>query len=78
MAYETDMRMFVQQGAFTVHDWDFSMEGADEAGSFLEQLIIPQSCISSLAEELDVCGIRAGDIFPDLEHLAAEPVQRLM
>jgi hypothetical protein len=38
----------------------------------LSQLVIPAANVKAMAFEIDVCGFRKGDIFPDLQNLASE------
>lgn len=72
MAAETDMRMFVQQGCFTIHSYNGPINKRDGHENYLSALLIPAQRVRQLAFEIDVCGFRKGDIFPDLEHLAQE------
>lgn len=72
MAAETDLRMFVQQGCFTIHSFMDAMEQHKGHHKFLTRLLIPASRTRDMAFEIDVCGFRKGDIFPDLQHLADE------
>jgi hypothetical protein len=75
MASETDMRMFVQQGCFTIHSPNSPalnmLTGADE---FMQKLVVPRSRVLAMAREVRLAGISEGDIFPDLEHLSRELV----
>jgi len=73
MASETDLRMFVQQGCFTIHSRSVvSIDSHPQAHNFLAKIEIPSDFVYDYAQQIDACGIRQGDIFPDLEHLAAE------
>ncbi|HZN71237.1 MAG TPA: FRG domain-containing protein [Micromonosporaceae bacterium] len=72
MASETDLRMFVQQGCFTVHSDPTPLNQLPGHGRFLEVLVIPSERVATLAREIYASGFRQGDIFPDLGHLAAE------
>ena len=72
MATETDLRMFVQQGCFTIHSSTSPLNKHERHSEFLRRLVIPAGAASDIARELEVCGFRQGDIFPDLGHLAAE------
>lgn len=72
MASEQDLRMFVQQGCFTVHSDKIPLNLRDGCGAYLIKLIIPSDCIRSFARQIEICGFRRGDIYPDLDHLAAE------
>jgi len=69
---ETDLRMVMQQGAFTIHTSDRPMTDIDGAEEFLRQFIIPADAQPHMVLELEVLGIRLGDLFPDLTNLAAE------
>lgn len=65
--------MFVQQGCFTVHDPEAGrIDEQPDADFFLTKLLVPRSHVGEFAADVDACGIRLGDIFPDLENLAAE------
>jgi hypothetical protein len=72
MASETDIRMFVQQGCFTIHSASQPLEELQLPSGILSQLVIPAKCVQQMAFEIDVCGFRKGDIFPDLQNLASE------
>jgi hypothetical protein len=63
MASEHDLRIFVQQGCFTVHS---------NSQAYLTKLVIPADAVQSFGTEIEVCGFRKGDIYPDLQHLADE------
>lgn len=72
MGSETDLRLFVQQGCFTIHSDRTPLNQMEGHAQFLDALVIPAAHIQRMADELDVCSFRQGDIFPDLGHLAAE------
>jgi hypothetical protein len=72
MGSETDLRLFVQQGCFTIHCDPTPLNRMQGHAQYLDALVIPAGSIRRLADELDVCSFRQGDIFPDLGHLAAE------
>ncbi len=72
MAAEKDMRMFVQQGCFTVHSDRTALDIRPDRERYLSQITIPKQCIRQVASEIDLCGFRKGDIFPDLGNLADE------
>lgn len=72
MAAETDTRMFVQQGCFTIHSDRKSLNCAPGSEEFLKRLIVPLSAVEQLSDEIRTAGFRRGDLFPDLENLAAE------
>ena len=83
MAWEADQRMVVQQGAFTVHaappeferDGLPGMEESDDASDYLQLLRIPGPIVRRFKEQVAAAGLREGDLFPDLEHLARELIQ---
>jgi hypothetical protein len=72
MAAERDMRMFVQQGCFTIHSSTRPLDERRGADNYLTELLIPSTAVLNMAEEIDLCGFRKGDLFPDLGHLAEE------
>ena len=72
MAAERDMRMFVQQGCFTIHSYQGPLNAREGHELYLHELCIPAARIQHMARAIDICGFRRGDIFPDLEHLADE------
>ncbi len=72
MADESDPRMFVQQGCFTIHSNRDPLEHHEKSGVFLEKIEIPSSSVREMAWQLDACGFRKGDLFPDLQNLAEE------
>lgn len=75
MATETDVRMFVQQGCFTVHSPDADpLQRSDLTEGLIWKLVIPRGSVPRFARQLDNLGFRQGDLFPDLEHLATELV----
>ncbi len=72
MAPEHDLRMFVQQGCFTIHSDQTPFDLRPKADRYLHKLVIPKSAVKSFGRDLEVCGFRKGDIFPDLGNLATE------
>ena len=72
MAAERDVRMFVQQGCFTVHSDTTSLDRRVGRERYLSKITIPAQHVEQVAFEIDLCGFRKGDIFPDLGNLAAE------
>lgn len=70
-----DLRMYVQQSNFTVHDSEFPLDvllQQDKACDYLYKIRIPQQGKRTLLKELDVLGVRGSTIFPDAEHIALE------
>jgi hypothetical protein len=74
MASETDLRIFVQQGAFTIHSTPTALDMLQFPHSILTKIVIPAQACESFALELSVAGFRKGDIYPDLQNLAADLV----
>jgi len=72
MASETDQRMFVQQGCFTVHSADLPIEEIQLPEHVLTKVKIPAECVQQLSFDVELCGFRRGDLFPDLQNLADE------
>lgn len=72
MATEVDMRMFVQQGCFTIHSSRGPLESHSKSSQFLQRIEIPQDSVARMAREIAACGFRRGDIYPDLANLAQE------
>ena len=72
MAAEKDLRIFVQQGAFTIHSDPAPLNLRFGSRRYLRPLRIPARSVTNFASEIDLCGFRKGDIFPDLGHLADE------
>ena len=72
MAVENDLRMFVQQGAFTIHSDRMPLNKREGHSRYLVPLLIKAQYVTQLAWEVHICGIRRGDIFPDLANLADE------
>lgn len=72
MAPESDIRIFVQQGCFTIHTSPKAMQSRNGASSVLEKIRIPAESIGQLAEELACCGFRKSTVYPDLTNLAED------
>lgn len=72
VAQDIDLRMAVQQGAFSLHGTDQPMESRTGADRYLAKLVIPHSAIAALQEELWFLGIRRASLFPDLTNLAID------
>lgn len=71
-----DLRMYVQQGVFTVHTSREPLEDLQDAASWLARMEIPARECRRVADELTCLGFRRGDIFPDLDNLSAELKER--
>jgi FRG domain len=72
MASETDMRIFVQQGCFTVHSSPMALNRTPGNSEYLRTVIIAEEDAARMALEISACGFRQGDVFPDLGNLAQE------
>ena len=72
MSSELDIRMFVQQGCFTIHSDRKPLNRREQSHSYITKLIIPAKNIYSFSSEVEACGLRKGDIFPDLQNLSDE------
>ncbi len=73
---ETDIRMFAQQGCFTIHGAESqAMEKTSQIQHVLTRIEILSAAAPRVAEELDACGVREAVIYPDLDHLAIELVR---
>ncbi len=76
MAVETDLRMLMQQGAFTVHSSETPLDLMDGCDDWLCKYIIPRDSVRRVAWEVKLLGCRLGDVFPDLDGLAGELTSR--
>lgn len=73
MATELDLRMFVQQGCFTVHSPEADpLEDPSLSTGLMWRLRIPRASVGRFAWQMDSLGFRGGDLFPDLQNLASE------
>ena len=72
MSQDVDLRMTVQQGAFTVHGTDAPLDGRAGADGYLAKFVIPASARQRLLEELWFLGVRRASLFPDLANLALD------
>lgn len=76
MSSEQDARMFIQQGCFTIHSNRTPLNHKQESLEYLTKITIPGQSMQRIALEVDVCGLRKGDLFPDLAQLAVEMTSR--
>lgn len=72
MAVETDLRMQMQQGCFTVHGTSTPLNNMAGCGDWLRKYVIPVGSLPLIARELEILGFRLADLFPDLTNLATE------
>lgn len=71
-AVEFDVRMQMQQGAFTIHASDTPLNKISGCEKWLRKYIIPTAFLKQMEWELTLLGIRRGNLFPDLENLSLE------
>lgn len=69
---DVDVRMTVQQGAFTIHGTDQPLEQRPGVERYLAKFVIPETAKERLAEELWFLGVRRSGLFPDLGNLAKD------
>jgi len=69
---EVDVRMLIQQSAFTIHGTASPIEASRNADKFLRKFIVPADSKRAIAQQLSSLGIKLHTLFPDLEHLAQE------
>jgi len=69
---ESDVKMFAQQGTFTVHVSDEPLDLMAGSEEWLKKIVVPEQHVPEMALELDVLGVRLSGLFPDLYHLARE------
>lgn len=69
---ENDLRMYVQQSNFTVHDSFIALEDLVHSDEFLVKLRISKELKRNIYEQLNLLGIKENTIYPDMEHIAHE------
>jgi len=69
---ENDLRMYVQQANFTIHDTDIPMDKMDFCNSCLTKIIIPSKVKRTFFFQLKRLGFKKSTVFPDIEHIAEE------
>lgn len=72
MAVESDPRMQMQQGAFTVHGHRLPLCEHPESTSWLQKAVVPRGSVAQIKYELKVLSIRRDSVFPDLSSLARQ------
>ncbi len=75
MATELDLRMFVQQGCFTIHKPHTMPLDSPEVSGLRWRFVVPARHVHDFARQMDVLGFRGGDLFPDLQNLAGELIR---
>jgi len=77
LAHEIDVRMMVQQSAFTIHDTATPLEELPGAADFLIKFEVAASAKEEMRRQLREIGIRQSTLFPDLGSLARELVDEM-
>jgi len=77
MAVETDIRMQVQRGAFTIHGTAEPLNHLPNHESWLRKWVIPAPFVKKMAREVEVLGLGLADLFPDLGNLARDMASRV-
>lgn len=75
-AIETDLRMIVQQSAFTIHSSQNPLNEYPENETFLKRIVIPKEFLPEISFELDIFGLKPSNVYPDLGYLAKETRRR--
>ncbi len=71
--HEVDIRMMVQLSSFTIHDTDKPLEAiVADPSPFLRKYTIPPTAKPLIRDRLRLLAIESSNLFPDLEHLAAD------
>ena len=71
-AIETELRMMVQQSAFTIHSYKEPLEKYQGNEKYLWKILVPKERMNFLAEELGLLGFLPSIIYPDIESLSNE------
>jgi len=69
---EVDLRMLMQQAAFTIHPDPTPLEEMERPERFLMKLRIPHEHKPILQQQLQRIGIRRWSLFPDIANLARD------
>ena len=72
---EHDLRVYVQQSAFTIHNTERCLEDFLPS-DVLMKLIIPGRAKKELNAELTALGVTVSYVYPDSEHIAEELIDR--
>lgn len=73
---DVDLRMFLQQGVFTLHSSRAPLEQVTDSRRFLTRAIIPAAAKAKLGWNLRICGVSRSKLFPDLANLASDIVRK--
>lgn len=77
MAVETDARMQVQRGAFTIHRTPQPLNLVPGCARWLRKFVIPGNAVQELGAEIQALGLSLADLFPDLGSLARDLAARI-
>lgn len=69
---EIDLRMLVQQAAFTVHRDSTPLESITAHSHNLGRVIVPADSKPAFRNILDILGLNRASLFPDLDNLASD------
>lgn len=72
MAVETDIRMQVQRGAFTIHGTTEPLNRLPGHEVWLRKWVIPGPFVKKIGNEVETLGLGLADLFPDLGNLARD------
>lgn len=71
-----DLRHLIQSSVFTVHGHSIPINLLPASNQFIVQHLIPADAKQDLLVQLEIAGINAKFVFPDLEHLAKDVAGR--
>ena len=69
---EVDVRLMVQQSAFTIHGAGTPLNEYRDPTAFLMEWLVPPEAKDHLREELRLFGFSKASLFPDIDHLSEE------
>jgi hypothetical protein len=69
-ALELDLRMLVQQSAFTIHSTSADLRTVPRTAKQLRRFVVPQSRKATLREWISLAGTETATVYPDLTGLA--------
>ncbi|MBN2769554.1 MAG: FRG domain-containing protein, partial [Spirochaetes bacterium] len=70
LAVEHNMRVYVQQSAFTVHNSNIPLDQLDNNENWLVKYIIPRENKKQFSISLMLLGFEIDNIYPDLDHIS--------
>ena len=72
MGVENNVRIQVQQGAFTIHSSQIPLNEITGCDKWLNKFIISKDIAADFLENIEILGIRKQYLFPDLASLASD------